>query len=237
MALRPLEAARKVYIIRGAEDLAEEGANALLKTLEEPPPAVSLILTAPDPAALLPTIVSRCQLLRLHPVAAREIADHLISALAVDAGRAEQIAAASGGRPGWAVLAAQDEALAEGRDERATELLRLLDASRLERISVGDALAERWTGHADEVRDALETWTEVWHDVLMAQSGLEDRIRNLSLADEIRSVAVHLSDAAVRRALAATLEAADALDRNAHPRLALEAYTLFLPRLSRVGEG
>ena len=65
MALRPLEAERKVYIIRGAEDLADEGANALLKTLEEPPPAVTIILTAPDAHQLLPTIVSRCQLLAL----------------------------------------------------------------------------------------------------------------------------------------------------------------------------
>ena len=237
MSLRPLEADRKIYIIRGAEDLAEEGANALLKTLEEPPPAVSIILTAPDASALLPTIVSRCQVLSLHPVPAREIADHLASVYAVERERAEAIAAVSNGRPGWAVLAAKDASLAEACDERAGELLSLLGASRLERMRAADALAERWSGHADEVRDALEIWREVLHDVLMAQTGLEGRIRNVSRTREIQSVADRVSGADVQRALAATLEVADALERNAHPRLALEAYTLFLPRPTRLADG
>jgi DNA polymerase-3 subunit delta' len=182
MALRPLEAARKVYIIRGADDLAEEGANALLKTLEEPPPAVTLILTAPDPSALLPTIVSRCQLLSLHPAASGEIATHLVGVLGIDSERAEAIALSSGGRTGWAVLASANDELVATRDQRAAELIGLLTASRLERISAADALAERWTGHADEVRDTLETWRDVWHDLLMVQSGLVGNIRHVGLS-------------------------------------------------------
>jgi DNA polymerase III subunit delta' len=237
MALRPLEAARKVYIIRGAEDLAEEGANALLKTLEEPPPAVTIILTAPDPAALLPTIVSRCQLLRLHTASAREIADHLVQVWGLGEQRAEEVAAASGGRPGWAVLAAQDQTLAETRDEQALQLVGLLSASRLERIRAADLIAERWSGHADEVRDTLQTWGDVWHDVLMTQSGLKARMRNPRMADLAISVASRLSSADVEEALASTLDVADILERNAHPRLAMETYTLFLPRLSRVDHG
>jgi len=236
MALRPLESARKVYIIRGAEDLAEEGGNALLKTLEEPPPAVTIILTAPGPAALLPTIVSRCQLLSLHPAAARDIAAHLVDVWGVESERAEAIALASGGRPGWAVLAGQDQSLAETREQRAEQVMSLLTASRLERITVADALAERWTGHAEEVRDTLETWSEVWHDVLMAQSGLATRIRSSGMVGEITSVASRLSAADVQNALASTLDVGEVLERNAHPRLALETYTLFLPRVSRLDD-
>jgi DNA polymerase-3 subunit delta' len=233
MALRPLEATRKVYIIRGAEDLAEEGANALLKTLEEPPPAVTILLTAPDPSALLPTILSRCQVVGLHPVSATDIAEHLVSERGVDTVRAREIARASGGRPGWAILAAEDGALADARDEQAEQLIALLVASRLERISAADALAERWSGHSDEVRQALQTWSELWHDILLAQAGLADRIENIRLETQILSAANGLSEADVQRGLASTLELGDALERNAHPRLALEAYTLFLPRLSR----
>jgi DNA polymerase-3 subunit delta' len=234
MALRPLEAARKVYIIRGAEDLAEEGANALLKTLEEPPPAVTLILTAPDPSALLPTIVSRCQLLGLHPASIREVTKHLVDVLGVESNRAESIALASGGRPGWAVLASENDELVATREERAAQLIGLLSASRLERISAADGLAERWTGHADEVRDTLETWRDVWHDLLMAKSGVAGRTRNAGLGGDIAHAASRLGEADVQRALAATLEVGDFLDQNAHPRLALEAYALFLPRLSRL---
>src|SRR5581483_3974073 len=69
VALKPLEARHKVYILREAEDLSEPAANALLKTLEEPPANVVLILTAADASLLLPTVVSRCQHLRLRPLA------------------------------------------------------------------------------------------------------------------------------------------------------------------------
>ena len=231
MALRPLEAARKVYIIRGAEDLAEEGANALLKTLEEPPPAVTLILTAPDPATLLPTIVSRCQLLGLRPAPSRAIADHLVG-LGVDPARADRIAAVSGGRPGWAIMAANDETLANSRSERAQELVGLLSASRLDRMRAADALAERWRDHPDEVREALHAWSEVWHELLLASSGLPEALAYSDLTGELRSVAERVSATEVQRALAATLDVADALEWNAHPRLALEAYLLFLPRLA-----
>ena len=231
MALRPLEAARKVYIIRGAENLAEEGANALLKTLEEPPPAVTIVLTALDPARLLPTIVSRCQLLALHPAPTDEITHHLVATLGLETSRAEAVARVSGGRPGWAVLAAEDDSLTQEHDEHVDELLSLLKASRLERISAADALGERWGGHADEVRETLEVWTDVWHDVLMTQRRLGGRIRNQGAVDRISSVADDLSESETRRALASTLDVADALERNAHPRLALEAYALFLPRV------
>jgi len=234
MALRPIEATRKIYIIRGADNLAEEGANALLKTLEEPPSAVTIFLTAPDPAGLLPTIVSRCQLLTLRPVPAGEIAEHLTTNLGLESSRADTIAHASAGRPGWAVLAAEDGGLAEAHEARVDELLNLLTASRLERISAADALGERWSGHADEVRETLQTWSEAWHDVLMIQSGLGDRVSNQRVAQQMRSIAGRLEATDVQRALASTLEVADALAANAHPRLALEAYVLFLPRLPAI---
>jgi DNA polymerase-3 subunit delta' len=230
IALRPLEAARKVYLIRGAEDLAEEGANALLKTIEEPPPTVTIILTAPEPSAVLPTIVSRCQVVRLRPAAHEEIAAHLVERFGLEPERANAVARASKGRPGWAVLAAQDPALLEARETRARELLALLGAGRLERIAQADALAERWSGHADEVRDALDAWMELWRDLLLAQHGSEHRIGNVGLAAEIRNLAQVLAPERVRQALAATLATANALDRNAHARLALETYALRLPR-------
>src|SRR5207237_86932 len=162
---------------------------------------VTIILTAPDPAALLPTIVSRCQVVSLHPVAADDITDHLVSAFGIEDQRASEIASASRGCPGWAVLAAQDLSIAEIRDQRAEQLLSLLTASRLERISAADAIGERWSGHADEVRETLLTWSDVWHDVLLMQSGLGTRIHNSRLADEITTVAARLPERDVQMAL------------------------------------
>jgi DNA polymerase-3 subunit delta' len=65
LALAPLEAPGRVAIVEGADLLGEEAANALLKTLEEPPPGTTLLLTTSRPEAVLPTIRSRCMGLRL----------------------------------------------------------------------------------------------------------------------------------------------------------------------------
>ena len=70
IALKPYLGRRKVAVIDDADDLNEEGANALLKTLEEPPPRSVLILIGTTPAKQLPTIRSRCQLIRFRPLPA-----------------------------------------------------------------------------------------------------------------------------------------------------------------------
>ena len=68
LSMRPLAAPRRIAIIDDADALAVEGANALLKTLEEPPAGAILILIAGSPESLLPTIRSRCQPLHFAPL-------------------------------------------------------------------------------------------------------------------------------------------------------------------------
>src|SRR5262245_30657180 len=70
---RPFEGAARVFIIEDAEYMNDQAANALLKTLEEPASTSHLILTTTNPTALLPTIRSRCQVIRFAPIAAPEI--------------------------------------------------------------------------------------------------------------------------------------------------------------------
>jgi len=73
---RPLESSRKVYVIEGAEDLSPEAANSLLKILESPPPYVVFLLLA-DSLRLLPTIISRCQIIRLRPLSPSQVRGQL----------------------------------------------------------------------------------------------------------------------------------------------------------------
>jgi DNA polymerase-3 subunit delta' len=77
IALHPLLGRRKVALIDEAEALNEEGANALLKTLEEPPPGAILILVVSGQERLLPTIRSRCQLLTFQPLPANVLTELL----------------------------------------------------------------------------------------------------------------------------------------------------------------
>ncbi len=72
--LRPLVAKYKVFIIDNAHILTKDAANCLLKTLEEPPGDSVLVLVSANPAALLPTILSRCQRINFLPLTAEEMA-------------------------------------------------------------------------------------------------------------------------------------------------------------------
>lgn len=78
LSLRPSTGTRRIAVIDDADALNEEAANAFLKTLEEPQPGAVLILIARQPDDLLPTIRSRCQLVRFSPLAEQEIADLLV---------------------------------------------------------------------------------------------------------------------------------------------------------------
>jgi len=106
LALTPKEGARKVVLISDFERATIGAANALLKTLEEPPFYAHLILLATDADLLLPTIVSRSQQIGLRPLPSRLVAEALVSEWLVEPGLAERLARISGGRVGWAVRAA-----------------------------------------------------------------------------------------------------------------------------------
>ena len=100
ISLKPFEGEWRVVIFDGAESMSAEAANALLKTLEEPPDRVLIVLVSRETARILPTIVSRCQTIELRPAPAGAIASLLEERHGVDAERAGELAAMSGGRPG-----------------------------------------------------------------------------------------------------------------------------------------
>ena len=99
-AYRPFEGERRVFVIEAAEAMADESQNALLKTLEEPPPFAHLILISSEPAALLETVRSRCQAVRFAPLGA-EAVEARLAELGLGAGEEERRAAArlAGGDP------------------------------------------------------------------------------------------------------------------------------------------
>src|SRR5687767_3179965 len=103
---RPYEATARFFIIEDAEKLntaKDNAANALLKTLEEPPATSHIFLITSRPAALLPTIRSRCQTLRFAPIKAAEIKDYLLSTKKFAPEDATLLARLSHGRLGYAL--------------------------------------------------------------------------------------------------------------------------------------
>jgi DNA polymerase III subunit delta' len=76
-AYRPFEGSRRVFVIEQAEAMRDESQNALLKTLEEPPPFAHLVLLSSEPDALLETITSRCQQVEFGPLPPEAVAEAL----------------------------------------------------------------------------------------------------------------------------------------------------------------
>lgn len=98
IALKPYRGGRKIAIIDDADFLNQEGANCLLKTLEEPPPKSILILIGTSEQKQLPTIRSRCQIIRFQPLAEPLVAELLVSAgMVSDPDEAARLAAQAGG--------------------------------------------------------------------------------------------------------------------------------------------
>lgn len=98
----PVAAPKRIIIFERAETFNDESANSLLKALEEPPPYVQFVLCAPAPSAVLPTILSRCQMIRFRQASVDSIAQGLIERRNVDADEARVLAAYSEGAPGKA---------------------------------------------------------------------------------------------------------------------------------------
>jgi DNA polymerase III subunit delta' len=143
LALLPLEGTFRVAIVEQAQRLNLDAQHAMLKTLEEPPARVVLVLAADEPSGLLPTVISRCARLRMGSVSPDVIADLLVERGIADAVRGTVLGRLSGGRPGVAMTLAADPelVLAHGRLSRA--LLDLLRVARHARLAAAtDLLAD-----------------------------------------------------------------------------------------------
>jgi DNA polymerase III subunit delta' len=141
LALTPVEGGRRIAIVEHASRMHDDAQAALLKTLEEPPDGVTIILCA-DAEEPLPTIRSRCARVRLGPVAVRDVEAILHDAGVADPPLAARLARISGGRPGIALAWARDPAALQARDELTRSLLDLGDARPAERLaSIRTAMA------------------------------------------------------------------------------------------------
>jgi hypothetical protein len=145
LALMPVEGGARIAIIEAAHRLNEDAQAALLKTLEEPPSGVTMILCADAEEPLLPTIRSRCARLRLGPVGTRDVEAILDEHGVGDAPLAARLARIAAGRPGLALAWARRPEALRARDELSRSLLDLLDARPAERLAGVRAAALRAT--------------------------------------------------------------------------------------------
>jgi DNA polymerase-3 subunit delta' len=216
----------RVAIFLRFHEANDNAANALLKTLEEAPSYAVLILTADTPEQLLPTIVSRCEVLRLRSSSIEDVKQDLENSGA-DGRQAQLAAHISGGRPGYARRLIDDDALLAVREERLNDLLALLSASRVEKFSYADKLAR----NKDAMRQAITFWLSYWRDIMLRTAQAEISLVNVDRNMEIEDLAGHMDLSTSRKVVDDLENALEKMDRNVNPRLLAEVLLLDLPKV------
>lgn len=219
--LKPYQAQYRIVLGERFNQANTEASNAFLKTLEEPPAHVVLLLTTDNPESLLPTIVSRCEVLRLRPLPIEEVKRELESR-GIESSQAELLAHISGGRPGYAFRLAEDPSLLEFRQRKLDELQRLLSASRVDKFAYAEQLAK----DKDVMRETFLVWESFWRDVFLSASKADSPLANVDRAEEIASLANRLELAATRQRVRETERALQQMERNINARLLAEVLLL-----------
>jgi DNA polymerase III subunit delta' len=230
LTMKPLEARYRIALMLDFHRAHSSAANALLKTLEEPPPSALLLLTAESADGLLPTIVSRCRVLSLRPAREVDVQQALIERRGLPAERAQSLARLSGGRIGWAFSQAEDTEADNTRRALFIQWRDLFRQTRAERFAVAQEIA------ADHARTApvLRSWQAFTHDLLLHILSPQDPVSYIDFLSEYRVLAAWVSSQQARALLNAFRRAEEGLDRNANARLAVEAALLDVPILTAV---
>ena len=189
----PYEAKARFFIVDAAEKMADPAANALLKTLEEPPPTTHIFLITSRPDSLLPTIRSRCQLLRFAPVEADKVERYLIDQRAFTHDEARIAARLSRGSIGRAVSINVEKFKA--RRERMLTVLRsaIGNVDRTELLRISEEMQD--AKNKDSFEENLEIIETLIHDVwLLKVSGDPAKLVNTDEAAVLSGLANQAPD-------------------------------------------
>ena len=223
---------RRVFILDGAETMRWDIANVFLKLLEEPPGSATLILTAPSPYALLPTIVSRCLQFHFAPLPQSAVEKILKEKTDCQPAEIKLAAQLAEGSPGLAMEMDIDAAAQHRRNA-----LRIL-----ERAAQGQGFAELFSATSALAKDRNSTFEDqigvfygLLTDLLELTSKLKEPVlRNAPLAKELESLGKSVDSAWVLRAIAGFDELHAGARRNLNRQLGLDALaTSLAPVLSR----
>jgi DNA polymerase-3 subunit delta' len=227
LALAAYQSKYRAAILLNFEGANQNASNALLKTLEEPPPQVILILTALSSDLLLPTVVSRCETLRLRSIPTDVIIEHLQTRYQIEVNQAALLAHLSDGCPGQAIALSQNPQTLTQRSTWLDEHLALLNGARPFRFAYVEKMTK--TREKSVLIEILHVWLSLWRDVLLQACGASVPLVNLDKANEIKTLASRYPIAVSHQVIASLTHTIDLFDQNINPRLAIENLMLDLP--------
>ena len=227
LSMKPYLSPYKTVIFLRFQEANANAQNALLKTLEEAPSYAILLLTADNAEQLLPTIISRCEILRLRPLLVNAVEQFLLTQN-IAPNQAHLLAHLSAGRPGYALRLAADSKALDFRAEKLNDLTHLLAAKRRERFNY----AEKLVKDKDSFRQTLLIWLSYWRDVLLKASGAQAALTNTDRTEEIELLAYRVDLPLARRVIEGIEKAIDRLEKNVNARLLAEVLLMDWPKIS-----
>ncbi len=219
--LKPFEARKKVYIIESAEYMRHESANAMLKTLEEPPADSVIILLTENIKSLFHTIVSRCQVVKFFPLKLKEIGEILTREHSLSQKDAHTLAHLSGGRLGEALKLKEEDMLTK----RSLLIDRILSGSMAD-FDFDDIPKE-------DVKVSLDMILTWYSDILKAKAGAGDyMLVNIDKKDIISNEAGKLGFDRIEDIINSVISAMTHIDQNANQKLAMSVLGMKIKQVS-----
>ena len=223
VAIKPYSSPYKIYIINEAEKMTVQAQNAILKTLEEPPEYVVILLLTTNVNSLLSTILSRCVVLNMKPVADNLVRKYLMEEMQVPDYKAEVCVAFARGNIGKARMLASSEDFENVKTE-AVSLLKYIQDMELNEIV---AAIKKINDYKLEVSDYLDIM-EIWYrDVLLFKA--TNDVNHLVFRDEIqalRKIAGRSSYEGIETVIEALEKAKNRLNANVNFELTMELLML-----------
>lgn len=223
VAIKPYSGSYKIYIINEAEKMTPQAQNAILKTLEEPPEYAVILLLTTNVNSLLPTILSRCVVLNMKPVADELVRKYLMEQLQVPDYKAEVCVAFARGNIGKAKALASSEDFENVKAE-ALSLLKYIKDMELSEII---AAIKRITEYKLEINDYLDICAIWYRDVLLFKA--TNDVNHLVFREEIQSlrkIAQRSSYEGIEKIIEALDTAKHRLDANVNFELTMELLML-----------
>ncbi len=227
LSLSPYEASRRFGLLIDFELANRNSQNSILKTLEEPPGSVILIITAISANSLFETVASRCEEIKLNPVPVQTTRQGLEDLHKIPEDRSNFLAHISAGKPGLALAYYQDPALLERRTTLLDQHYEILKGDSTARFAYANQLVK----DPSLVQAMLDIWSSIWHDILLKVGNADTPIRNIDREGEIKTIINFMDLQKTKSAVKLFQRAHSLLEKNANLKLTVEDLLIQLPTL------
>ncbi len=221
----------KVFIFEEAANLSIEASNRLLKILEEPPIRVIWLLISAEELRLLPTIVSRCQQLKLKPMNNDELKYMLMDDHGVEVERAGFLARLSRGCPGWAISALVDNNILERRSKDIDTFTSLMNAGVEQRFTYVKKTVAELSGDREAANRVIASARNWWRDLMYIKCDCHEAVVNVDYQTILEQQSKNLSLAEIKNYIMSLYSAEEQISQNVNTRLAFESLMLSMPRI------